>query len=226
MTTDRMPDSPLRLWLVRHGRTLFNDLELAQGWSDSPLTTEGREGVVELASNLRSIQWVGTYSSTSERAMDTAEIILGTQEEIVRDRRWKEYNFGTWEARPGGMLLAELRRLSGKEGPHALRGLYFGDFPALPGGETGGEYHARVRDAIAEIRRTHPAGDVLVVTHGMTIGVAIGTVFPEYEFWRGPANATFAVIEYADARSQGILRAKDTRSPHEAGLTLGSESLM
>ena len=30
-----------RLYLVRHGQTLFNRRDLIQGWCDSPLTGEG-----------------------------------------------------------------------------------------------------------------------------------------------------------------------------------------
>lgn len=32
-----------RLYLMRHGQTLFNTLNRIQGWCDSPLTEKGRE---------------------------------------------------------------------------------------------------------------------------------------------------------------------------------------
>ncbi|MFZ2576124.1 MAG: phosphoglycerate mutase family protein, partial [Lactococcus hircilactis] len=31
------------LYLMRHGETLFNQLHLIQGWSDSPLTKRGQD---------------------------------------------------------------------------------------------------------------------------------------------------------------------------------------
>ena len=33
--------SKVRLYLVRHGKTMFNTIGRAQGWSDTPLTAEG-----------------------------------------------------------------------------------------------------------------------------------------------------------------------------------------
>ena len=32
-----------RLFVIRHGRTMFNTIGRAQGWSDTPLTAEGEE---------------------------------------------------------------------------------------------------------------------------------------------------------------------------------------
>ena len=34
---------PATLYLVRHGRTMFNEKRVIQGWCDSPLTGEGEE---------------------------------------------------------------------------------------------------------------------------------------------------------------------------------------
>ncbi len=196
---DMTPTPPLRLWLVRHGKTLFNELGLAQGWSDSPLTPDGIEGVQRLAVELAHIPWVAVYSSTSERAMDTAEIL--TQDSalaIVRDRRWKEYNFGILEARPNEELFSAMLAgiAEGDPRPHLAR-LFRGDFPALERGETGAEYVARVSAAVADIRDAHQTGDVLVVTHGMTVGVAATIFDPDHEFG-GMENATFTLIEIDD----------------------------
>ena len=30
-----------RLYIVRHGKTMFNTIDRAQGWSDTPLTAVG-----------------------------------------------------------------------------------------------------------------------------------------------------------------------------------------
>jgi probable phosphoglycerate mutase len=206
----------LRLWLVRHGRTLFNDLGMAQGWCDSPLTAEGVRGVVELSTRLRDIEWAGVYASPSERAMDTAELIVGDRHPIVRDRRWKEYNFGVWEARPNEEVFTALADLTapGAEPFSTVRGLFTGDYPALEGGETGAQYGARVAAALAELRASHASGDVLVVTHGMTVGVAATLVDAGFDFGRGMDNATFTVIEYL-ADGTAHIRAYGARTPEE-----------
>ena len=209
-------DAGLRLWLVRHGRTLFNEREIAQGWCDSPLLEEGRSQVHRLAAELIHVPWAGVYSSTSERAMDTAEILVGDRLPIVRDRRWKEYNFGAWEARANDEVFAELNRIGapGDSPSVRLRGLYSGDFPALENGETGADFSARVADAIADIRAAHDVGDVLVVTHGMTIGVAVGQTDPAFEYGRGVDNASLTLIEYAPDDS-AMIRAIGAQSPRD-----------
>ncbi|MDU3712559.1 MAG: phosphoglycerate mutase family protein, partial [Streptococcus mitis] len=43
----------VRLYLVRHGKTMFNTIGRAQGWSDTPLTAEGERGIQELGIGLR-----------------------------------------------------------------------------------------------------------------------------------------------------------------------------
>lgn len=209
-------DTRLRLWLVRHGRTLFNERGIAQGWCDSPLSEEGRHQVQQLADDLHDAPWVGVYSSPSERAMDTAEALVGDRLPIVRDRRWKEYNFGVWEARANDEVFAELNRIGapGDTPSVRLRGLYFGDFPALENGESGADFGSRVADAIADIRSAHDGGDVLVVTHGMTIGVAVGQADPAFEYGRGVGNASITLIEYA-SDDAGVVRAVGAQSPQD-----------
>ena len=42
-----------RLFVIRHGRTMFNTIGRAQGWSDTPLTAEGERGIQALGIGLR-----------------------------------------------------------------------------------------------------------------------------------------------------------------------------
>ena len=44
--------SKVKLYIVRHGKTMFNTIGRAQGWSDSPLTPFG-EGIRELGVGLK-----------------------------------------------------------------------------------------------------------------------------------------------------------------------------
>ena len=38
----------VNIYLVRHGKTMFNTIGRAQGWSDTPLTRTGETGIIEL----------------------------------------------------------------------------------------------------------------------------------------------------------------------------------
>ncbi|MFJ6963209.1 MAG: phosphoglycerate mutase family protein, partial [Lactiplantibacillus plantarum] len=40
--------SKVKLYIARHGKTMFNTIGRVQGWSDSPLTPFGEEGIREL----------------------------------------------------------------------------------------------------------------------------------------------------------------------------------
>lgn len=33
------------LYIVRHGKPMFNTIERVQGWCDTPLTKQGQEGI-------------------------------------------------------------------------------------------------------------------------------------------------------------------------------------
>ena len=67
-----------RLYLVRHGKTMFNTIGRAQGWSDTPLTEVGERGIHELGIGLREagLDFKLARSSDSGRTIQTMGIIL------------------------------------------------------------------------------------------------------------------------------------------------------
>lgn len=150
----------MKLYLVRHAKTEWNALGRFQGSLDSPLTDEGIKKTERLADVLREIPIDGAYVSALERAQKTANILLQDRAiPLVVDARLNEMNMGRWE----GMTHAEIRA----ESPEALE-RYFAteiDF-AAPGGESYRHLYARVEDFVRALPRT---GDVLIVTHGMTL---------------------------------------------------------
>ncbi len=96
----------MKLLLIRHGKTYFNELDLTQGWCDSPLSEIGMSQAKALAQKIKDIAIDEAYSSTSERAYDTLEIALNNPfMTIKRDRRLKELNFGYFEGQPNSLLM-------------------------------------------------------------------------------------------------------------------------
>ncbi len=88
----------MRFIFVRHGKTHFNELNLTQGWCDSPLSKTGRAQVEGLKSKLEEIKIDAAYSSPLGRAVETAEILIqGREIELIQDKRLKEINFGIME---------------------------------------------------------------------------------------------------------------------------------
>ncbi|AEB07538.1 Phosphoglycerate mutase [Coriobacterium glomerans PW2] len=139
------------LYLVRHGQTLFNRLHRKQGWCDSPLTELGIEQAKTTRDWLRArgIAFDHAYSSTSERACDTLELIVpGMDYERVKGLR--EWNFGTFEG------------LTEDTNPP----LPYGDFYKPFGGEGEMEFRERLMCTLTQIMERPGHLSVLCATHG------------------------------------------------------------
>ncbi len=88
------------LYLMRHGQTLFNLEHKIQGWCDSPLTELGinQAKIAGRYFTDNKLKLDHCYSSTSERACDTLELVTGGKLPYTRLKGIKEWNFGCFEA--------------------------------------------------------------------------------------------------------------------------------
>lgn len=181
--------SLLTMYLVRHGETLFNRRDLVQGWVDSPLTALGVEQAKRAAGQLADRRLVAAYSSTSERCVDTTEIIATHQPGVpVHLRRGlKELHFGDLEAMPNEELMAQI------DVERFFAEVLAGRGDGVAGGESGAAYRLRIDRVFEEITTAHPeGGEVLVVSHGVTIATFLASVG-----WSTPgalANATISIV--------------------------------
>lgn len=144
-----------RIYMMRHGQTLFNVLHKIQGGSDSPLTAKGIRQA-EIARDhfeREGITFDVAYASTSERASDTLEIILGQNKGYHRLKSLKEWNFGTFVA----------------ESEHLNPPLPYGDFFAGYQGEREADVRNRISKAVKNIADNHPDQTILIVSHGGAI---------------------------------------------------------
>ena len=89
-----------KLVLMRHGQTLFNLRGKFQGVVDSPLTALGIQQAETVKPFLDDLpfRFDHAYSSSSERACDTLEIV--TNLPYIRLKGLKEWNFGILEGEP------------------------------------------------------------------------------------------------------------------------------
>jgi broad specificity phosphatase PhoE len=138
--------------LVRHGETDWNLENRVQGHTDRPLNHTGREQARALADRLAAETLVAVFASDLVRARDTATIVARSHGlDVILDPDLREKNFGSWEGLTDVEILERF--------PDAVRGQW-GD------GETTEAVAERVVAAIDRIRTRHPAGTVLVVSHG------------------------------------------------------------
>ena len=87
------------LYIVRQGRTDWNDKRLIQGTVDIELNEEGIKGAKELAEEIPIDEIDICLSSPLKRARKTAEIITKGRVEIINDDDLKERWFGDWEGK-------------------------------------------------------------------------------------------------------------------------------
>ena len=96
-------------YIVRHGQTLLNSLDRAQGWTDSPLTDAGKQTAVELGHKLKGIDFNAAYTSDMLRAVQTAELILGENKgsaiPVKKDARLREWCLGSMEAENNSVFI-------------------------------------------------------------------------------------------------------------------------
>ena len=86
------------LYIMRHGRTDWNDRHKLQGRTDIPLNREGRRMAEKAGEEYRDIPLDLCFCSPLIRARETAEIVLRNRNVPIRtDDRLVEMGFGEYE---------------------------------------------------------------------------------------------------------------------------------
>lgn len=151
----------VRLLLVRHGETVWNQENRWQGHADVPLSEAGREQARRLARRLlaEGRQVRAIYASDLQRALHTAEILgerLGITPTL--EPAWREMDIGTWS----GLTTAEVIAHYAADWERLRAGE---DLPR-GGGETFAQFQGRIVRGIEHLIHKHAGEQVAVVTHG------------------------------------------------------------
>lgn len=151
----------VRLLLVRHGETTWNQENRWQGQADVPLSETGRAQARRLAQRLlaEGRQLRAMYTSDLSRASQTAEILgaaLGMR--AAADLAWRELDIGVWS----GLTTAEVIARHAAEWERIRAGE---DLPR-GGGETFAQFQSRLVRGATRLLEQHAGDDVAVVTHG------------------------------------------------------------
>jgi probable phosphoglycerate mutase len=156
-----MKNNNCTIYLVRHGKTDWNEKKIIQGHTDIPLNTEGEKAAHELAKELKGIRFDKIFSSDLLRAKKTAEIIAAEHKLTVETTKaLRERHFAHLEGRPAKLLkeisktineLEESKRFSYKSHPLV---------------ESDGELMSRFLTFLREIAVSNLNKNILVVTHG------------------------------------------------------------
>lgn len=154
----------MRVYLVRHGETLFNKKGLAQGWSDSPLTEDGIRQAEDLRRGLWDVPFAAGYCSDLGRARETAAHILrGRDVPLQMTMYLREMNFGWIEGR-------NMHKID--ERWHDRYYIGFREY----GGEIWEDPAERMLEAFRMMALDHRSDTVLAVSHGWAIRSFLRTV--------------------------------------------------
>jgi broad specificity phosphatase PhoE len=185
------------LFLVRHGQSTWNREHRIQGQLDPPLSDEGRRQAERVGQRLAGRRFAGFYSSDLKRAFETSQAIeAATSHKPESIPGLREIFLGEWE----GLRTDDLAQrfpeawASWTEEP---------DWDLVPGGEGAELFETRVAAALDEILERHRHGDVVVVTHGGVIQIALHRVIGRPSRGLFPfkiQNASISVIEKRDGR--------------------------
>lgn len=159
-----------KLFLIRHGETIWNIERRYQGQKDSPLSEEGiRQGQIT-GRFLAERKVDAVYSSDLSRAVKTAEAIAhhhGLTPEL--DPRIREMSFGVWE----GMTRDEIKQTF----PDVFYARYKDSMNTrIPGGELPHEVVERFQGFLNELVKTHQNETVVVVSHGGSLRFVIASL--------------------------------------------------
>ena len=158
-------NTPMTLYVVRHGQTDWNLAGRIQGNTDNPLNETGFGQARTVGEQLGPITLDQVYPSGLRRAIQTAEAIAGDAP-ITPDPRLNERSRGIYEGRVAAEVNDEFR-------PR------FADLDDdMDGGESLRSISERVSEATREIAERHMGETVMVVGHSgvnpLVIGELIG----------------------------------------------------
>jgi broad specificity phosphatase PhoE len=190
----------LTLYLLRHGETEASQTGGYCGVLDVDLTHEGHQMAEEFAAAYKAFPWAAVFCSPLRRSMDTARPLcqaVGLEMQL-RDGL-KEIAYGQWE----GKTPEEVNHQFHDE---YVRWLADPGWNAPDGGERGVDIARRSSMVLDEIERTHPSGNVLVVSHKATIRIILCSLIGiDVGRYRDRINMPVASVSVVEITEKGPL---------------------
>ena len=186
----------MKIYLIRHGETDWNQAGLLQGQTDIALNAQGLEQAREAAERLKEVPFEIAFCSPLIRAKRTAETIIGDRKiTLTTDERLRELNFGPWE----GVDIRTIKDAASQpftnpgsyippEGAESFAQLY----------KRSGEFVDQVLLPLEGIYET-----VLVVAHGGVNRSILNPILniPVDDFWRmHMGNCATAILDCTDGK--------------------------
>ena len=181
----------MKVYIIRHGESECNRLDLRCGWSKTDLSELGHKQAEAIRPYLEGIKFDRVYCSDLPRTVQTAHHALPNAELILTDKI-REVHVGTLSDRPASDCEAEY-------GESYRESMRLQDFRIF-GGESQAQMQERVRSFISDLEKLEGVDTVAVVGHEGTLHqmleVTLGTdILIDHIIMY---NASVSVFEYVE----------------------------
>ena len=155
------------IYLVRHGRTIWNKELVFRGQADVPLDDFGRKQARCAGEALRDVELAAIHASPLSRARETAEAVAEHQTvEVAIDPAFNDFDCGKFQ----GMALDAAREAypdvykTWEESPHTVE---------FPEGGRLDDVTQLAMPRLRELARVHDGRAIAVVTHRVVLKVIL-----------------------------------------------------
>lgn len=197
-----------RIYLIRHGESKGNVLNIFQGWKDFDLTSNGIKQAEKLAEFMKNIDIDFFYSSSLKRAFHTASIIAQKHGmSVIKKEEFKELNCGKWH----GLTRQQAEQISPEQ---IYNFLYDPENLSVPGGETILELQKRALKGINDLREKHLNKKICLVAHGFINKVILCSLMGKSlkKLWDFPQhNTAVNIIDFFEDESVEIVDVNNTK---------------
>jgi broad specificity phosphatase PhoE len=191
-----------RIYLVRHGESEYNVIDIVSGQVNPGLTELGQEQAKKARHKFKHVNFDHVYTSDLTRAVHTAELL--TEKPVHSDNRLpelRERNYGALDGGSGKHLAKSneiKQRLSDEEAWHHKN---------VPDMESDHELAERYMAILEKLAKAHPGETLLIVSHGTAIRTLLRRLLNLSPHTYGSGtfpNIAHAIVDYEDGKFMAV----------------------
>ena len=162
----------MKLYITRHGKTVWNIEGRFQGVKDSPLVESGIRDAKDLSKYLKNTTFKKVFTSPLGRAKQTAKLLFENRDIYIEENQnICEMNFGVFEGMKKEDIIKEYDELYDYLWNHPEK------FTRCPGGgESFFDVRKRVVEFLDDMKQYDKNDNVFIVTHGMYFVCLLGYI--------------------------------------------------
>lgn len=133
-----------------HGTTTDNEKEVSSGWYDVKLSKLGIQQSIELKDKIKNKHFDVVFCSDLKRAVESAKLTFVKSVKIIKDKRLRECNYGTYNAKSSDIVEPMQERNITKR---------------FPEGESYEDVKKRIENFLDFLKKEYNGKSVAIVAH-------------------------------------------------------------